>query len=206
MLFILLSGKPPFDGDTDEEITEQVILGEYVITGGHWQVVSAEAKALIQKMLTYKYQDRVNARECLQDPWFTNASSATVDLELMKECMQNLSKFSATQKLQQATMSMMVQNMVTKEETNRLQQVFMQLDTNKDGKLQYNELMSGYEIYYGKDMAKEEVDRIFALVDVDHSNEIDFSEFVTATANRGSLLQEDKLKQAFNYYDRDNSG
>jgi Ca2+-binding EF-hand superfamily protein len=43
-------------------------------------------------------------------------------------------------------------------------------------------------------MAKDEVDRIFELVDVDHSNEIDFSEFVTATANRGNLLQDDKLK------------
>lgn len=100
----------------------------------------------------------------------------------------------------------MVQNMVTKDETNRLQQVFQQLDTNKDGKLQYDELLSGYENYYGKDFAKDEVDRIFELVDVDHSNEIDFSEFVTATANRGNLLQEDKLKQAFSYYDKDNSG
>ena len=100
----------------------------------------------------------------------------------------------------------MVQNMVTKDETNRLQQVFQQLDTNKDGKLQYEELLAGYENYYGKDMAKDEVDRIFELVDVDHSNEIDFSEFVTATANRGNLLQEDKLKQAFSYYDKDNSG
>ena len=43
-------------------------------------------------------------------------------------------------------------------------------------------------------MAKDEVDRIFELVDVDHSNEIDFSEFETATANRGNLLQDDKLK------------
>lgn len=124
----------------------------------------------------------------------------------MKECMANLSKFSATQKLQQATMSMMVQNMVTKEETARLQQVFMELDTNKDGKLQYDELLVGYKKYYGEEMAKDEVDRIFELVDVDHSNEIDFSEFVTATANRGNLLQEDKLKQAFEYYDKDKSG
>jgi calcium-dependent protein kinase len=44
------------------------------------------------------------------------------------------------------------------------------------------------------------------LVDVDHSNEIDFSEFVTATVNRGNLLQDDKLRQAFAYYDKDNSG
>ena len=100
----------------------------------------------------------------------------------------------------------MVQNMVTKDETNRLQQVFQQLDTNKDGKLQYEELLAGYENYYGKEMAKDEVDRIFELVDVDHSNEIDFSEFVTETANRGNLLQEEKLKQAFSYYDKDNSG
>jgi len=47
-------------------------------------------------MLTYKYQDRVTARAALDDPWFTNASSATVDKALMEECMANLSKFSAT--------------------------------------------------------------------------------------------------------------
>ena len=40
------------------------------------------------------------------------------------------------------------------------------MDENKDGKLQYNELLKGFEEYYG-DAAKEEVDRIFALVDVD---------------------------------------
>jgi Ca2+-binding EF-hand superfamily protein len=54
-------------------------------------------------------------------------------------------------------------------------------------------LLAGYEQFYG-DFAKEEVDRIFKLVDVDNSGEIDFSEFVTATVNRNQLLQEDKLK------------
>jgi len=43
-------------------------------------------------------------------------------------------------------------------------------------------------------------------VDVDNSGEIDFSEFVTATVNRSELLQEEKLKQAFSLYDKDNSG
>jgi calcium-dependent protein kinase len=100
ILYILLSGKPPFDGDNDEEITEQVKIGEYVLTGGVWQVVSNDAKNLIKKMLTYKYTDRVTARDCLNDPWFTNASSLSVDKSLMMECMANLSKFSATQKLQ----------------------------------------------------------------------------------------------------------
>lgn len=72
--------------------------------------------------------------------------------------------------------------------------------------MQYDELLVGYTEYYGEEMAKEEVDRIFALVDVDNSGEIDFSEFVTATVNRENLMQEEKLKAAFQYYDKDDSG
>jgi serine/threonine protein kinase len=73
-----------------------VKIGTYNITGGVWQVVSSDAKSLIKKMLTYKYLDRVTAREALNDPWFTNASSVMVDKEIMRECMANLSRFSAT--------------------------------------------------------------------------------------------------------------
>lgn len=41
---------------------------------------------------------------------------------------------------------------------------------------------------------------------MDHSGEIDFSEFVTASVNKDNLLQEGKLKTAFDYYDKDGSG
>ena len=78
----------------------------------------------------------------------------------MKESLKNLMNFNAVQKMQQATMSMMVQNMITKDEISRLQKVFQQLDINKDGKLQYDELLSGYSEYYGE-FATHEVDRIF---------------------------------------------
>ena len=61
------------------------------------------------------------------------------------------------------------------------------MDVNKDGKLQYEELLVGYKQFYG-DLAQDEVNRIFDLVDVDRSGEIEFSEFVTATVNRNALL------------------
>lgn len=77
---------------------------------------------------------------------------------------------------------------------------------NKDGKLQYDELLTGFTTFYGADYAKDEVDRIFELVDVDHSGEIEFSEFVTATISRSKLLNDAKLKAAFSVYDKDGSG
>jgi serine/threonine protein kinase len=53
------------------------------MTGGIWDVLSSEAKDLIKKMLTYKYKDRIHAREALLHPWFKNASSTAVDINLM---------------------------------------------------------------------------------------------------------------------------
>lgn len=103
-------------------------------------------------------------------------------------------------------MTMMVMNMASKKETAQLQAVFTQLDTNKDGKLQYDELLTGFTDFYGQEFAKEEVDRIFALVDTDQSGEIDFSEFVTATVARDKILSDEKLKRAFNMFDKDGGG
>ena len=53
-----------------------------------------------------------------------------------------------------------------------------------DGKLQYAEVLKGYTEFFGEELAENETKRIFALVDVDNSGEIDFSEFVLATVNR----------------------
>jgi calcium-dependent protein kinase len=70
MLYILLSGKAPFDGDDDHEITEQVKIGSYNLKGGVWEVISKSAKDLIRKMLTYNYKHRPTAREALNHEWF----------------------------------------------------------------------------------------------------------------------------------------
>ena len=95
-----------------------------------WEEISNSAKNLLTKLLTVDHKKRVFAREALQHEWFKNASNKPIDRKIMKEALDNLRDFSATQKLQQATLSMMVQNMISKEETGRLQQVFIALDTN----------------------------------------------------------------------------
>ena len=103
-------------------------------------------------------------------------------------------------------MTMMVQNLITKEEEASLREVFNRLDTNKDGKLQYDEVLAGFEEFHACGFDKEEVDKIFALVDTDKSGTIEFTEFLTASACRKNLLSDDKLKMAYKMWDRDGCG
>jgi calcium-dependent protein kinase len=73
LLYILLSGKAPFDGATDEEIINNIVKGEYQMTEPIWSEISSDATKLIGKMLTLDYKKRIFAKDALKDRWFKNA-------------------------------------------------------------------------------------------------------------------------------------
>ena len=52
----------------------------------------------------------------LQDPWFEQLPKVKVNDKQLEEALSNLKKYNASQKFQQATLSLMVQNMISKEE------------------------------------------------------------------------------------------
>lgn len=61
ILYILLCGRPPFDGENDDEILENVAKGIYKISGPIWSKVSPEGIDLIRKMLTFDPEKRISA-------------------------------------------------------------------------------------------------------------------------------------------------
>lgn len=73
--------------------------------------------------------------------------------------------------------------MLSKSEKENLSKVFKALDANGDGKLSKEEILGGYDKYFGKVMSEEDVDNLFDSVDIDKSGYIDYSEFVIATMN-----------------------
>ena len=44
ILYILLCDNPPFNGETDEEITKSVLVGDYKFHDPIWRSISEEAK------------------------------------------------------------------------------------------------------------------------------------------------------------------
>lgn len=68
------------------------------------------------------------------------------------------------------------------------------------------EIKAGYDEYFGKTMSDEEIDNIFMKTDIDGSGTIDYSEFVVAAMNEQNILNQNRLKAAFNLYDKDGGG
>lgn len=69
-MYILLCGNPPFNGDTDQDITKNVIEGIFYFDDPIWCSISEEAKNLIKEMLTLNFKKRKYAKDFLEDPWF----------------------------------------------------------------------------------------------------------------------------------------
>ena len=80
ILFILLSGRPPFGGESDKEILESVKQGIFSFTGAEWKNVSEEAKSLIKQMLSYDPSQRINAQDALKHPWIKKQVHEQIDL------------------------------------------------------------------------------------------------------------------------------
>lgn len=50
--------------------------------------------------------------------------------------------------------------------------------------------------------AQIEVDRIMKTADIDQNGHIDYSEFIAATTDKRKLLSKERLKTAFQLFDR----
>ncbi|CEM37936.1 unnamed protein product [Vitrella brassicaformis CCMP3155] len=210
ILYILLVGYPPFGGHSDDEILSKVAKGQVSMSAPEWRAISKEAKELIKKLLTYDPQKRIPAEHALQDEWIVKKSQRKgpkVEGSVLKTSLNNLKKFTSNQRLQQAALTFIASQLVTKDEKDELTKTFKLLDANGDGMLSREELLDGYSKILGDaDAAAEEVDMILKQADTDGSGSIDYTEFLVATMDRRTLCSEKKLEAAFNMFDTDGSG
>lgn len=200
ILFLLLSGCPPFPGKTDEEVLKNVAKGKYSIKGDEWKYISEDAIDLIQKLLCLDTTKRLSAKEALEHKWFQK--DLPVDKERLQHNLKNLKSFRAEQKLQQAAYTFIASQLTTKEERQQLMETFKALDTNGDGTLSREEILEGYKQLMDEEEAEAEVNRIMQMVDLDKSGAIDYTEFITATLDKKKMMSKERLEQAFAIFDK----
>ncbi|CAA7016613.1 unnamed protein product [Microthlaspi erraticum] len=203
ILYILLSGVPPFWAETQQGIFDAVLKGYIDFESDPWPVISDSAKDLIRRMLSSKPAERLTAHEVLRHPWICENGVAP-DRALDPAVLSRLKQFSAMNKLKKMALKVIAESL-SEEEIAGLREMFQAMDTDNSGAITFDELKAGLR-KYGSTLKDTEIHDLMDAADVDNSGTIDYSEFIAATIHLNKLEREEHLVAAFQYFDKDGSG
>ena len=211
ILYILLSGKPPFEGIKDEEILEKVRFGKYNLNDSAFNNISNEAKELIQNLLIMDYHKRISAEDALNNIWFKKNKSKELfneikDKQMIEKFIKNLKEYKSESVIQETALAYLVHNFPQIDDIVNACKLFNLIDINGDGKITKNELFEGLNKKIKSNSLKKDIDIIFKNIDSDNNGYIEYEEFVRAAIDKEMFLNENILKFAFRYFDKDNSG
>jgi len=203
ILYILLSGDPPFNGPNDNAIYNKVAQMKFSFPENKWKNISKEAKDLISHMLVPE-KERFTASKVLEHDWFKNAKDVPLS-EIQfneKNLFMNFAKGSFIKKMG----LMFIASRLDENEINNLKNVFSAFDTGKDGQISYEELRKGLMDMKSNKMTEEDIKKLFEALDVDQNGKIDYTEFIAATMDEANYYKHERLLEAFESFDKDGSG
>ncbi len=204
ILYIMLIGKLPFHGKNTEELFNNIKKGVFDKTCEEWNSISNSAKDLILKMLEYNPEKRFSAQECLDHTWIKTLANNTQS-NLIPGVLKNIYNLNAREKLQQATIAYIVHNLNSNKETEELKKVFQTMDLNNDGMLNYNEIKTAFQKYFGV-VSEVKINKIIEEMDNNSDGIISYEEFLRVALNQSIFLDEKNLRLAFDMFDINKDG
>ncbi len=211
ILYILLCARPPFEGETDEEILHKVKNGKFDLKQNPFNLISKEAKDLIKNLLIMDFNKRISAEEALNDNWFKINKSKELfneikDQQMIEKFIINLKEYKSESIIQETALAYLVHNFPQIDDVINASKLFNQIDKSGDGKISKDELFNGLNKKIKSNTLKDDIDIIFNNIDSDNNGYIECEEFVRAAIDKEMFLNENILKFAFRYFDKDNSG
>ena len=202
ILYILLSGDPPFNGPSDNIIYAKIEKMIFDFPEKKWQNISNDAKDLLCHMLCPENQ-RYTASEVLAHRWFKNAQNICnknyqLNISFLKEYKEN----SLVKKI----ILLLIASRLNENEIKDLNVLFKEFDKDKDGQISYDELKAGLLKLNSKEITEKDINDTFQALDVNKTGKIGYTEFIAATLNKNLYLQEEKLYEAFSVFDTNHTG
>lgn len=125
-------------------------------------------------------------------------------MNLQQNFVDKLRGFRSQNKLKKAALQI-IAGQLQEDEIKRLRDTFMQLDGNGDGCLTFVEMKEGLRKSGLKDIPPD-LQTIMDDIDSDGSGVIDYTEFLAATIDHQSYLQENVCWSAFRLFDKNGDG
>ena len=207
ILYLLLVGSPPFDGDNDSEIWKKIINDEIDYSNPNMKSLSPEAIDLLQKILVKNPDKRLSASEALEHIWIKKYAPHTkVSRVFSRKIYNNLKNFREKSQFSTAVVTFITNYLMNDDELKSLKKLFFELDEKGKGVITKEDLFRGMDECFDHKITKEEVEQIFSNIDYDNNGTISFDEFLKAAIDKKKLLTEEKLKAAFALFDMNGDG
>ncbi|KAG5238544.1 calcium-dependent protein [Salix suchowensis] len=203
MLYILLSGVPPFWAESEHGIFNAILRGHIDFTSDPWPSISPQAKDLVRKMLASDPKQRMTAIQVLSHPWIKEDGEAP-DTPLDNAVLSRLKQFKAMNNFKKVALRV-IAGCLSEEEIMGLKEMFRGIDTDNSGTITLEELKQGLA-KQGTKLSEYEVKQLMEAADADGNGSIDYDEFITATMHLNRMDREEHLYTAFQHFDKDNSG
>ena len=207
ILYLLLLGQAPFDGDDDDIICQKIIQEEIDYENSRIKSLSPEAVDFMKKLLEKDPEKRISSSQALEHEWLKKFAPHTkVNRAFSRKIYNNLSNFREESQLSTAVVTFITNYLMSDDELKLLKKMFFELDVKGVGVITREELFTGMEECFDRKITHKEVDEIFGNIDYDNNGTISFDEFVKAAIDKKKLLTEEKLKAAFSLFDRNGDG
>lgn len=102
ILYILLTGSPPFDHEDDAKAAQETVAGEYDLTLPEFADMSPHAIDLIKRLLCVDQRERITAKQALRHKWMT-VMSRSLSSKRLAGSQKNLKSYIAKRRWKTAT-------------------------------------------------------------------------------------------------------
>jgi calcium-dependent protein kinase len=121
-----------------------------------------------------------------------------------KSVINKLQKYKGGSNLKKAVMNM-VAKMLDDKEVEDLKVLFQSIDSDGSGFISCAELFETTQ-NFKLELSRKDVDELVKQIDYAGNNKIKYSEFLSATADISTFLNDSRLRAIFQIFDTDNSG
>lgn len=202
VMYIMLSGKYPFNGKTKDELLCSIRKEPVSFRHRIWTKISKDAKTLIAELLRKKADSRIEVGQALQHPWLT-VDTELPDENIMFDVVGSMKHFQTLNMFQKAAITALAWK-ATDDDTRQLRELFSMIDRDGSGHITVAELReciekSGVHI-------PENLDLLSIQADTDGNNTIEYTEFIAACMDKRKVIKENVVWEAFRIFDQDGSG
>ena len=203
ILYILLSGEPPFNGENDSAIYSKIVKEKFSFPAKNWKNISNDAKDLISHMLVPE-AERYNAAQVLAHKWFQNAPDKPLsEIEFNRN---NLFKNFVNSSVIKKMALMFISSRLDENEIIDLKNIFLGFDKGNDGQISFDEFKKGLMELKSNKYNEKEAKELFDKIDIDKNGKIDYTEFIASTLAESNYNKNERLLEAFDKFDKNGSG